>query len=200
MPALHRHTKSEKERIAELIGWRINLGIAGCVTKSGISSPTSDGAISSCGSNSRSRRRQTSIAYCVGAYRPRRRSRAHLGVGPRDKQPKLTRCGSLNARPKSVPPFWGIVLGTNYRLILEREDGGPGGDGSAGALIAKAARGIASWGCLGHKSGARRKHLSAGPCVANASGHSSTVFAGLRAASNLQSMCWIFPIPGRTTQ
>ena len=53
-----------------------------------------------------------------------------------------------------VPPFLGgLRLVLTIRLILQRiEDGGPGGDGSAGALVAKAARGIASWGCLGHKS------------------------------------------------
>jgi hypothetical protein len=46
------------------------LGFAVSVTKSRISSPTGDGAHSSCKSNSRSRRRQGSIAYRVGAYRP----------------------------------------------------------------------------------------------------------------------------------
>ena len=57
------------------------------------------------------------------------------------------RCAGL--RP---PLFRGLRSVSTIRLILEREDGGPGGDGSARAVVAKAARGIASWGCLGNKS------------------------------------------------
>ena len=44
---------------------------------------------------------------------------------------------------RASPHFWGLRLVLTIRLILEREDGGPGGDGSAGAVVAKAARGIA---------------------------------------------------------
>ena len=69
---------------------------------------------------------------------------------------------------------------------------GPGGDGSAEALVAKAARGIASWGvCLGHKcedgqSTLRRTAVCTPPCphalsFAPKTALSGRVFAALRA-------------------
>jgi hypothetical protein len=71
------------------------------------------------------------------------------------------------AMRRASPHFWGLRLVLTIRLILEREDGGPGGDGSAGAVVAKAARGIAGWGCLATKSGPRRTHaVPPRPCVA----------------------------------
>ena len=100
---------------------------------------------------------------------------------------QLRQLGDAGARASS-PPFWG--LRTNYSSDSKREDGGPGGDGSAGALIAKAARGIASWGCLGHKErGLGVQPFRRGPVWPMLLATAPLCSRGSRAASYLQSMC-----------
>jgi hypothetical protein len=65
-------------------------------------------------------------------------------------------------RRACFPLFGGIAFGI-YCLpdSIARKKGGPGGDGiRRGPSIAKAARGIASWGCPGYLSGTDKLHAA----------------------------------------